>query len=197
MPCGMYFTLPKDLIKALLCQHLVNIKIIIHAIITFQTLLTCSDLHKAWLSSYTKTLKRRKMVSCSYTTYRRGQVSKKALYQGGSVSSSQEADQDMNQGVGAHLTSAGFCLPRPEGTPPQPVTSSCTYRSSTGCLFRDKNAHYSERMAHRLSRGTSGETLQAVSLSWLLLECAAVLGRTGWAHGEGILGDISSRKRKG
>lgn len=79
MPCGMYFTLPKDLIKALLCQHLVNIKIIIHAIITFQTLLTCSDLHKAWLSSYTKTLKKRKMVSSSYTICRRGQVSKKGF----------------------------------------------------------------------------------------------------------------------
>lgn len=186
MPCGMYFTLPKDLIKALLCQHLVNIKIIIHAIITFQTLLTCSDLHKPWLSSYTKTLKRRKRVSCSYSIYRRGQVGKKALYRAGSLSSSQEADQDMNQGVGAHLTSADFCLPWLQGTPPQPATSSCMHRPSRGCLFRDKNAHYSQRMAHHLSRGTSGETVQAVSLSWLLLECGTMLGRRGWAHGEGI-----------
>lgn len=58
---------PKVLIKALYCQHLVNIKIIIYAIITFQTLPTCSDLHGAWFSNYTKTLKRRKMVSCSCT----------------------------------------------------------------------------------------------------------------------------------
>lgn len=68
MLCGVYFTLPKVLIKALYCQHLVNIKIIIYAIITFQTLLTCSDLHGAWFSNYTKTLKRRKMVSRSCTT---------------------------------------------------------------------------------------------------------------------------------
>lgn len=105
VPCGMYFTLPKDLIKALLCQHLVNIKIIIHAVITFQTLLTCSDLHKAWLSSYTKTLKRRKMVSCSYTIYRRGQVSKKAL--GPCPHPRRRSGHD--QGVGAHSTSSGFC----------------------------------------------------------------------------------------
>lgn len=49
-------------------------------------------------------------------------------------------------------------------------------------------------MAHCLGRGTSGETLQAVSLSWLLLGCGAVLGRRGWARGEGISGDVSSRK---
>lgn len=137
------------------------------------------------------------MVSCSYTIYRRGHVSKKALYQGGSLSSSQEADQDMNQGVGAHLTSAGFCLPRPEGTPPQPVTSSCTYRSSGGCLFRDKNAHYSERMAHRLSRGTSGETLQAVSLSWLLLECARCAGEDRVSSWRGDFGRHKQSEEEG
>lgn len=132
MSCGMRFTLPKVLIKVLHCQHLVNIKIIIYAIITFQTLLTCSDLLRTWLSNYTKTLQRRKMVSCSCPIYRRSQVSKKVSYRRGSLSSSRAADWDTNRAVGAHLTSAGFCFPALEAIPPRPVTSSCTYRSIGG-----------------------------------------------------------------
>lgn len=100
----------------------------------------------------------------------------------------------MNQGVGAHWISAGFCLPGLEGTLPQVVTSSCTYGPSRGCLFRDKNAHYSKRMAHPLSRGSSGGTLQAVSLSWLLLECGAVLEGEG---GELLERDFGRQKVEG
>lgn len=129
--CGMYFTLPKVLITVLQSQHLVNIKIIIQAIITFQTLLTCSDLHRTWLLNYTKTLKRRKMVSCSYSIYRRSQVSKKVSYWCGS-SSPQEADRDMTWVAGAHFS--GFLLPRAGGHPTPAATSGCTY-AAIGGLF--------------------------------------------------------------
>lgn len=198
MPCGMYFTLPKDLIKALLCQHLVNIKIIIHAIITFQTLLTCSDLHKAWLSSYTKTLQRRKMVSCSYTIYRRGQVSKKALYPAGSLSSSQEADQGMSQGLvhtWFHLVSASQGW---RGSHP-----SSRDRFSGGCLFRDKNAHSSNGPSKMHITVREWPIILAEGplerhsrlCPWAGVWCHA--GRRGWAHGEGIWGHRSSGKWKG
>ena len=49
-------------------------------------------------------------------------------------------------------------------------------------MLKHKNVHYNMRMAHRLSRGTSGEKLKAVSLSWLLQrrgERCAVPGRRG------------------
>lgn len=130
VPCGMYFTLPKVLIKVLHCQHLVNIKIIMYAVITFQTLLTCSDLHRAWLSNYTKTLKRRKMVSCSYTIHRRSPFSKEISQQHESFSSSQEADQDMNWAADIRLTD--FCFPWLKDLPPQPKTGSDMYRSIGG-----------------------------------------------------------------
>lgn len=197
MPCCMYFTLPRVLIKVPHCQHLVNINIIIYAIITFQTLLTCSNLHRAWLSNYTKTLKRRKMVSCSYTIYKRDQVSKRFCTNVGPCPPLRRQNKSWTKRL--VLISGGFCFPGLEIVLPQPITSSCMYSSTGGCLFRHRNAHCSMRMAHHFSKGTSGEKLKAVSLGWLLQchwECCSGEER-GWAHGEGIWEEISSWKGKG